>query len=77
MTVWTDSKGTILYGALKKGATELIDTKNRLLIATGWAGGQRRVKGVKRYIFPVIKEISHEVVMYNLVTIVNNTVLII
>ena len=58
---------------MESNISELIDTKNRLVVAKGrrWDLGNM-VKVVKKYKLPVI---SSGDVMHNVVTIVNSTVL--
>lgn len=51
------------------------DIENKLMTARGEGGGKKseKVKGNKRYEFPVIKEISHGDIMYSIGNIVHNT----
>ena len=58
---------------MESNISELIDTKNRLVVAKGrrWDLGNM-MKVVKKYKLPVI---SSGDVMHNVVTIVNSTVL--
>lgn len=59
--------------------TKLANMENRLVVARGtglWGEGQeKQVKGVKRYILPVIKPTGHGDIRHSVVAIVNNTAL--
>lgn len=60
--------------AKTKTKEKLIDTGNRLVGARGRRFGGMS-DGVKRYKFLVIKQLSYGDTVYNMATVVNNTVL--
>jgi len=67
---------SLIYG-IWKGKIKIIDTKNKLVGARcGWWGVGKWMKKVKRFKYPIIKEISSRDIIYNMVTIVNTVLYI-
>ena len=67
----TDTVWYHLYAESKK----LIETETRMVVTRGLRGGENGEVLVKGYKLPVIRQISSEDLMHNMVIIVKNTVL--
>ena len=60
----------------KPQTVKLIETESKKVVARGWGWGQgNRERWVKRYKLSAVRGIRSEDVMYDMVTVVDNTVL--
>ena len=60
----------------KPQTVKLIETESKKVVAWGWGWGQgNRERLVKRYKLSAVRGIRSEDVMYDMVTVVDNTVL--
>ena len=60
----------------KPQTVKLIETESKKVVARGWGWGQgNRERLVKRYKLSAVRGIRSEDVMYDMVTVVDNTVL--
>lgn len=64
------------YKSNRQNRNRLTNTKNESMVTKREAGGEmgKKVNGIKRYKFPVIKQISHGNVRYSTGKPVNNVI---